>query len=142
MAITDKGMTATGLIMRLKKEGDTEFKDVARVVDIQPPGSETESADVTNQSHTWRQKIASGIKDAGQANFLVNSLPEDYADAYAQVGLQVDAEIVLPDNPPVAIKFSGFILDFQPGGFSLGEKVDHTITIEVNGPVTTGAPTE
>lgn len=133
MAITADGMTATGLILKMKKEGGA-YEEVARIVDIQIPSAETEVADVTNQSHSWRHKIPSGIKEAGQASFMVNTLIGDLADAYGDVGTAVDVEVLIPGQSD-SIQFSGFIVGFEPGGWALGEKVDHTITIEVNGEV-------
>lgn len=135
------GMAATGLVLKLKKEGESNFVAQARVVvDITIPGVEMEEIDVTHQGHTWRTKIVNGLKNATEASFLVNTLEEDFEDGYADVGLSVDAEVVLPSGS-TAVKFSGYIRAFEPGGFSLGEKVDHTITITVSGPVTVGAPT-
>lgn len=134
------GMAATGLVLKLKKEGESAFINQARVVDITIPGVEMEEIDVTHQGHTWRTKILNGIKEAGEASFLVNTIEDDFEDAYADVGLEVDVEVVLP-SAAKAIKFAGHIRGFEPGGFSLGEKVDHTITITVSGPVTVGAPT-
>lgn len=135
------GMAATGLVLRLKKAGESAFVDQARVVDINIPSVEVEEIDVTHQGHTWRTKIANGLKNAGEASFLVNTVDEDFEDAYNDVGLGVDVEVVLPTSGN-ALKFSGFIRSFEPGGFTLGEKVDHTITISVSGPVTFGAPSE
>lgn len=134
------GMAATGLVLRLKKDGELDFADQARVVDITIPGVETEEIDVTAQGDAWRKKIVNGIKDAGEASFLVNTIEEDFEDGYGDVGLGVAVEVVLPSDA-VAIKFAGHIRAFEPGGFSLGEKVDHTITITVSGAVTVGVPT-
>lgn len=133
------GMAATGLVLKLKKEGESAFVEQARVVDITIPGVEMEEIDVTSQADTWRKKIVNGIKEAGEASFLVNTLEEDFSDAYADVGLAVDVEVVLPSSA-TAIKFSGHIRAFEPGGFTLGEKVDHTISITPSGEVKIGAP--
>lgn len=134
------GMAATGITLRLKKDGESAFTDAARVVDITLPTAEMEEIDVSHQLSEWRQKIPNGLKDAGQASFVVNSLIEDFEDGYGDVGKSVDVEVVFPGDTPQAVAFSGNILSFEPGGLSLGEKVEHTINISVSGAVTVGAP--
>lgn len=139
--MADQELVATGLILRLRRGDETEFTDVARVVDITPPTAEMEEVDITNQLDEWRRKIPNGIKDSGDATFLVNSIIDDFEDGYGTVGAAVDVEVVFPVTPAQALRFSGYIRSFETGGFALGEKIDHTITIMVSGPVTVGAPT-
>lgn len=129
------------LMQRGNADGPPEtFTTIAEVRSIKPPQSEADDIDVTHMlSPSGYREFIQGLKDAGEASFTVNWIPNDPTQAETGSGLLALAisgavrtwRIVLP-NSALVWTFSGYVKSFNPD-IPVDDAMTADVTIKVSG---------
>lgn len=111
---------------------------VAEVTSVTPPALARDAVDATHTASTegWRDFIP-GLKDAGEASFEMNFVPDGEAvdlimTAFNSNDVQ-DFQITFPDGSPgTQWQFKGIITAFEPEA-PVDDKIMATVTVKLTG---------
>jgi len=128
-----------GTMLKIGDGGSPEtFATIAEVLDINGPNMTADTEEVTSQSSTWKEYIAT-VLDAGEVTFDLNFVPTDATHSYS-AGLLKDFtsrtlrnfQLVFPDSGSTTWTFAAYVTAFQPSA-PVNGKLGASVTLKISG---------
>jgi predicted secreted protein len=116
---------------------DSQYEEIAEVLNIKGPSMKRDTIDVTNLDSTGGYKeFIAGLRDPGGVSFDMNFSRAGYEAVKAdfESDALVDYQIILPDEEHTSFAFSGLVTDL-PLDVAPGSQIKCSVTIKISGEI-------